>query len=95
MDDLTIDPNAVDSNKYKQIFGIREVHFLSVFALIYVGTEVTIGSTSRLSPLLRARVLTMRQVGVSRTCRRSGTARRIRDTSRPASSADLCSVASC
>ncbi|OJT07473.1 Bypass of stop codon protein 6 [Trametes pubescens] len=46
VDDLTIDPNAVDSNKYKQIFGIREVHFLSVFALIYVGTEVTIGSWS-------------------------------------------------
>ena len=40
------DTQAVSSNKYKQIFGIREVHFLSVFALIYVGTEVTIGGTS-------------------------------------------------
>ncbi|KAH9847463.1 MFS general substrate transporter [Lenzites betulinus] len=46
VDDLNVDPNAIDSNKYKQIFGIREVHFLSVFALIYVGTEVTIGSWS-------------------------------------------------
>lgn len=55
VDDLTIDPNAVDSNKYKQIFGIREVHFLSVFALIYVGTEVTIGSTSSLLLLRHAR----------------------------------------
>ncbi|KAI0764598.1 MFS general substrate transporter [Trametes elegans] len=46
VDDLNVDPNAVDSNKYKQIFGIREVHFLSIFALIYVGTEVTIGGWS-------------------------------------------------
>ncbi|KAI0367661.1 MFS general substrate transporter [Pilatotrama ljubarskyi] len=46
VDDLNLDPNAVDSNKYRQIFGIREVHFLSVFALIYVGTEVTIGGWS-------------------------------------------------
>ncbi|KAI0631011.1 MFS general substrate transporter [Trametes polyzona] len=46
VDDLNVDPNAIDSNKYKQIFGIREVHFLSVFALIYVGTEVTIGGWS-------------------------------------------------
>ncbi|KAI0676539.1 MFS general substrate transporter [Trametes maxima] len=46
VDDLNTDPNAVDSNKYRQIFGIREVHFLSTFSLIYVGTEVTIGSWS-------------------------------------------------
>ncbi|CDO77089.1 hypothetical protein BN946_scf184473.g33 [Trametes cinnabarina] len=44
--DLSVDPNAVDSNKYKQIFTIRAVHFLSIFSLIYVGTEVTIGSWS-------------------------------------------------
>ncbi|KAI0332817.1 MFS general substrate transporter [Cubamyces sp. BRFM 1775] len=44
--DLYVDPNAIDTNKYKQIFTIRAVHFLSVFALIYVGTEVTIGGWS-------------------------------------------------
>ncbi len=54
--DLRSDPQAELTNKYKQIFGIREVHILSVFSLIYVGTEVTIGgmylfprSTSRSS----------------------------------------------
>ena len=30
-------------NKYKQIMGIRTVHLLSFFALIYVGVEVTLG----------------------------------------------------
>ena len=30
-------------NKYKQIMGIRIVHLLSFFALIYVGVEVTLG----------------------------------------------------
>ena len=30
-------------NKYKQIMGIRTVHRLSFFALIYVGVEVTLG----------------------------------------------------
>ena len=44
--DLRPEPEVVSTNKYKQIFGIREVHFLSVFALIYVGTEVTIGGMS-------------------------------------------------
>ena len=34
---------TTSSNKYKQIFGLREIHLLSVFALIYVGSEVTIG----------------------------------------------------
>lgn len=42
--DLRQDPDAVLTNKYKQIFNMREVHFLATFALIYVGTEVTIGS---------------------------------------------------
>ena len=52
--DLYVDPNAIDTNKYKQIFTIRAVHFLSVFALIYVGTEVTIGGESlRLAPRCR------------------------------------------
>ncbi|KAK7677635.1 hypothetical protein QCA50_019326 [Cerrena zonata] len=30
-------------NKYKQIFGLRTVHLLSIWALIYVGVEVTLG----------------------------------------------------
>ena len=40
------DTQAVSSNKYKQIFGIREIHLLSLFALICVGVEVTIGGWS-------------------------------------------------
>ena len=40
------DPQAVSSNKYKQILGIKELHLLSFFALIYVGTEVTVGGWS-------------------------------------------------
>ena len=49
--ELGAEPESTGSNKYKQIMGLREVHFLSVFALIYVGVEVTIGSTSRPSAL--------------------------------------------
>ena len=37
------DADAVSSNKYKQIFTLKEVHFLALFALIYVGVEVTLG----------------------------------------------------
>lgn len=48
--DLRSDPQAELTNKYKQIFGIREVHILSVFSLIYVGTEVTIGGMYPDSP---------------------------------------------
>ena len=40
------DPQAVSSNKYKQILGIKELHLLSLFSLIYVGTEVTVGGWS-------------------------------------------------
>ena len=40
------DTQAVSSNKYKQILGIKELHLLSFFALIYVGTEVTVGGWS-------------------------------------------------
>lgn len=39
-------------NKYKQILGIRTVHLLSVFALIYVGVEVTLGGMS--PPILKS-----------------------------------------
>ncbi|KAI0642587.1 MFS general substrate transporter [Trametes meyenii] len=38
--------NAVDSNKYKQVLGLKEVHMLSMFSLIYVGVEVTMGGWS-------------------------------------------------
>ena len=39
------DNDAVGSNKYKQILGLKEVHLLSLFSLIYVGVEVTMGGT--------------------------------------------------
>ena len=42
-DDLSPQQEVVVSNKYAQIFKIREVHILSMFALLYVGVEVTIG----------------------------------------------------
>ncbi len=32
-------------NLYRAIFGIKSVHFLAFFALIYIGTEVTLGGT--------------------------------------------------
>jgi fucose permease len=32
-----------EENKYRQIFRLREVHFLAFFILLYVGVEVTIG----------------------------------------------------
>ncbi len=35
--------DAVDSNKYKQVLGLKEVHILALFSLIYVGVEVTMG----------------------------------------------------
>lgn len=39
-------PGEVDNtreNKYRQIFGTKMVHLLSIWALIYVGVEVTLG----------------------------------------------------
>lgn len=42
--DLREDPDQISTNKYKQIFNIREVHIMAMFSLIYVGVEVTIGS---------------------------------------------------
>ncbi len=30
-------------NIYRAIFGIKSVHFLAIFALIYIGVEVTLG----------------------------------------------------
>lgn len=41
-------PSEVDLNggsKYKQIFGITALHYLTLWAVIYVGVEVTLGGT--------------------------------------------------
>jgi hypothetical protein len=35
---------SVDS-KFRQILGLRAVHILAVFSLIYIGVEVTLGGT--------------------------------------------------
>lgn len=37
------DADGVNSNKFRQMMGNKDVHFLSIFALIYVGVEVTMG----------------------------------------------------
>ena len=45
------EPAEVDTSgdsKYKQILGIRAVHFLACWALIYVGVEVTLGGKTLL-----------------------------------------------
>ncbi|KAI0332816.1 MFS general substrate transporter [Cubamyces sp. BRFM 1775] len=41
----TIEQTA-DTNKFKQVLGLKEVHVLSAFSLIYVGVEVTMGGWS-------------------------------------------------
>ncbi|KAI0792322.1 MFS general substrate transporter [Abortiporus biennis] len=40
---ITVESPEARENKYKKIIGIRTVHFLSLWALIYVGVEVTLG----------------------------------------------------
>ncbi len=35
--------DMMGGSKYKQIMGIRAVHYLACWALIYVGVEVTLG----------------------------------------------------
>ncbi|KAF7426170.1 hypothetical protein PC9H_008537 [Pleurotus ostreatus] len=39
----TAEVTVHEENKYKQIFGIKSVHLLAIFALIYIGVEVTLG----------------------------------------------------
>lgn len=39
-----------EESKYRQIFRLREVHFLAIFILIYVGVEVTLGGEFHLVP---------------------------------------------
>ncbi|KAI0656948.1 major facilitator superfamily domain-containing protein [Cubamyces menziesii] len=41
----TVEQTA-DTNKFKQVLGLKEVHVLSAFSLIYVGVEVTMGGWS-------------------------------------------------
>lgn len=43
---MSFDTQVLPSNKYKLILGIRELHLLALFSLIYVGVEVTVGSWS-------------------------------------------------
>ncbi|KAH9886433.1 MFS general substrate transporter [Cubamyces lactineus] len=44
--ETTSDAEAVSSNKFKQMISNKDVHFLSLWALIYVGIEVTMGGWS-------------------------------------------------
>ena len=37
---------GAQENLYRQIMRLKEVHYLAIFSLIYVGVEVTIGSWS-------------------------------------------------
>ncbi|OCH87236.1 MFS general substrate transporter [Obba rivulosa] len=37
------EPNPLRENKYRHILGLKEVHYLFVFALIYIGVEVSLG----------------------------------------------------
>jgi fucose permease len=37
------EPDTTGSSKLKQIMGMATVHFLAIWALIYVGVEVTLG----------------------------------------------------
>jgi len=34
---------AQEGNKYRQIIRIKAVHFMTIFAVIYIGVEVTLG----------------------------------------------------
>ena len=47
------DEPAESSNLYRQIMRLKELHYLAVFSLIYVGVEVSIGGTP-LPPLADA-----------------------------------------
>ncbi|KAI0087346.1 MFS general substrate transporter [Irpex rosettiformis] len=44
--DATSSSANSDENKYRQIFRLREVHFLAAFICLYVGVEVTVGGWS-------------------------------------------------
>lgn len=36
---------GANSNRYRAMVNLRALHFLALFSLIYVGTEVTLGGT--------------------------------------------------
>jgi hypothetical protein len=38
-----VEHGTSEESKYKQILGLKLVHLLAVFVLVYVGTEVTVG----------------------------------------------------
>lgn len=49
MADAGIEPGDQDtagSNKYRQLMGMRAVHLIAIWALLYVGIEVTLGGES-------------------------------------------------
>ena len=37
------DSLSAGRNLYRAIMGIKSVHYMAIFALIYIGTEVTLG----------------------------------------------------
>ena len=39
------------NGKYRQVFGIKAVHLLAIFTLVYVGVEVTIGGEQSWFPV--------------------------------------------
>ena len=40
---------AEQGNKYSQLMRLKSVHFLTLFLVLYVGAEVTIGGGSNIS----------------------------------------------
>ena len=39
----TGEADTTNNNKYKQLMGLSALHYLTLWAVIYVGTEVTLG----------------------------------------------------
>ncbi len=46
---LNTSSNSNNENKYRQIFRLREVHYLAAFVCLYIGTEVTVGGSRAVS----------------------------------------------
>lgn len=70
---------TVSGSKYKQILGIKAVHFMAIFAIVYIGVEVTVGGTYSSGTLVMqssyARThqhTTLNQDGLSRLLSRKG-----------------------
>ena len=77
---------AAMRNKYRQVLGLGIVHWLSLFSLIYVGVEVTVGGSSisdRYHPSKRMQADSLAlQGGSSRLLSRREAAERTRAISR-------------